>query len=134
MGRDFELLKGVLDRHGIGYCSDNGRLLLEFCPEHQFVITNNLFLQKDRFKEMWRHQRSRHWGLLNYALTRQRDTRDLLYTRVLPSADCCIDYRQVRCKVAFTFKLPPKRKCSTMKKLQVYRLRDPRVKNNLQVL
>ena len=34
MGRDFELWKGVLGRHGIGNCNGNGRLLLEFCSGH----------------------------------------------------------------------------------------------------
>ena len=50
VGRDFELWKGVLGTHEIGNCNDNGRLLLEFYFEHQLVITNNLFQQKDRFK------------------------------------------------------------------------------------
>ena len=50
VGRDFKLWKGVLGRDGIGNCNDNGRLFLEFCSEHQLVITNTLFQQKDRFK------------------------------------------------------------------------------------
>ena len=41
--RDFELWKGVLGRHGIGNCNDNGQLLLEFCSERQLVIINTLF-------------------------------------------------------------------------------------------
>ena len=60
VGQDFELWKGVLGRHRIGNCSDNGPLLLELCSEHQLVITNTLFQQKDRFKATWRHPRSKH--------------------------------------------------------------------------
>ena len=123
MGRDFELWKGVLCRHGIGNCNDNGRLLLEFCSEHQLVITSTLFQQKDRFKAKWRHPRSKHWHLLDYVLTRQHDTRDVLHTRVMPSAEG-----------AFALKSHPKRKGPQTKKLQVHKLRDPRVKNNLQVM
>ena len=37
VGRDFEPWKGVLGRHEIGNCSDNGRLLLESSSEHQLV-------------------------------------------------------------------------------------------------
>ena len=41
--KDSEAWKGVLARHGIGNRNDNGRLLLELCTEHQFVITNTVF-------------------------------------------------------------------------------------------
>ena len=133
MGRDFELWKGVLCRHGIGNCNDNGRSLLEFCSEHQLIITNTLFQQRDRFNATWRHPRSKHWHPLDYAVTLQRDTRDMLHTRVMPSADCYTDHRLVRYKVAFTFKSPSKRKGSQTKKLQAHKLNDQRVKNNLQV-
>ena len=54
VGQDFELWKGVLGRHGVGNCNDNGRLLLEFCSEDQLIITNTLFQQKDRFKATWK--------------------------------------------------------------------------------
>ena len=80
------------------------------------------------------HLRSKHWHLLVYVLARQRDTRDILHTRLIPSADCCTDYRLVRCKVAFTLKSSPKRNGPRTKKLQVLKARDPRVENNLQVM
>ena len=69
VGQDLGLWKGVLGRHGIGNCSDNRRLLLEFCSEHQLVITNTLFQQKDWFKATWRRPCSKHWHLLDYVLT-----------------------------------------------------------------
>ena len=93
VGQDFKLWKGVLGRHRIGNCNDNRHLLLEFCSEHQLIITNTLFQQKDRFKAIWRHPHSKHWQLLDYILTRQHDTRDVLHTRVMPSADCYTDHR-----------------------------------------
>ena len=109
-------------------------MILEFCSEHQLAITNTLFQQKDRFEATWRHPRSKYWHLLDYALTRQRDTRDILHTRAMPSADCYTDHRLVHRKFAFTFKSPPKRKGPKTEKLQVHKFRDPGMKNNLQVM
>ena len=116
VGRDFELWKGVLGRHGYRNCNDNRRLFLKFCSEHQLVITNTLLQQKDRFKATWRHPRPKYWHLLDYVLTRQQDTRDALHTKVMPNADCYTDHRLVRCKVGFNFNTPPGRKGPHTKK------------------
>ena len=106
VGRDFELWKGGLGRHRTGNCSDNGRLLPEFCSEHQLVITNTLFQQMDRFKATWRRPHSKHWLLLDYALARQRDTREYYTPESCPVQTSTL----IIGKVAFTFKSPPKRK------------------------
>ena len=52
----------------------------------------------------------------------------------MPRADCYTYHRLVHSKVAFTFEFPPKRKGSQVKKLQVHKHCDPRVKNNLQAM
>ena len=52
----------------------------------------------------------------------------------MSSADCYTDHRLVRCKVAFTFKSPPRRKGPQTKKLQVHKFRNSRAKNTLQVM
>ena len=52
----------------------------------------------------------------------------------MPSVDYCTDRRLLRCKVALTFKSPPKRKSPQSKKLQVHRLHNPMVKNNIKVM
>ena len=132
VGRDSQLWKGVLGKHGLGNCNDNGRMLLQFCSQHQLTITNTLFQQQDRFKTTWRHPRSKHWHLLDYILVRQRDARDAVHTRVMPSADCYTDHRLVRAKLAFTFKPPPKKKGPQTKKLQVHRLHQPEIEAAFQ--
>lgn len=73
VGRDSETWKGVLGRHGVGSCNDNGRLLLELCAEQQLSITNTIFQQKDSLKTTWMHPRSKHWHLIDYIIVCQRD-------------------------------------------------------------
>ena len=51
----------------------------------------------------------------------------------MPSADCYTDHRLVRYKVTIALTSPPKRKGPQTRKLQVHKLHDPWVKNNLQV-
>ena len=55
VGQDSEAWKGVLGKHGVGNCNENGRLLLEFCAEKQFTITNTIFQQKNSLKTTWMH-------------------------------------------------------------------------------
>ena len=116
VGKDADSWKGVLGSHGVENCNDNGHLLLEFGTEQQLVITNTIFQQKDSLKTTWMHPQSKHWHLIDYVLVRQRDLKDTLHTRVLPSAECHTDHCLLRCKIRLHFKPkqkgggPPKKK------------------------
>ena len=101
--------KGILGRHGVGNCNDNGRLLLEFCTEQQLVITNTIFQKKDSLKTTWIHPQSKHWHLIDYVLARQRDLKDILYIRVMPSEEFHTDHCLVRCKLKLHFKPTPRK-------------------------
>ncbi|XP_017681949.1 PREDICTED: craniofacial development protein 2-like, partial [Lepidothrix coronata] len=80
VGKNFEAWKGILGKHGVGNCNDNGQLLLEFCAEQQLTVTNIIFQQKDSLKTTWMHPRSKHWYLIDYVLVRRKDVRDVLHT------------------------------------------------------
>ncbi|KAL0156964.1 hypothetical protein M9458_048210 [Cirrhinus mrigala] len=129
VGRDSEAWQGVLGKHGVGSCNDNGRLLLEFCAEQQLSITNTIFQQKDSRKTTWMHPRSKHWHLIDYVLVRS----DVLHTRVMPSAECHTDHRLVCCKLRLHFKPKPKKYAGPpKKKLDIASLQCDAVKANFQ--
>ena len=132
VGQDTVTWKGVLGRHGVGNCNDNGRLPLEFCMEQQLVITNTIFQQKDSLKTTWMHPRSKHWHLIDYVLVRRRDLNDILHTRVMPSAECHTDHRLVRCKLRMHFKPKPRKGGPRKKKFDLNKLQSAEVKAELQ--
>ncbi|XP_051627116.1 uncharacterized protein LOC127462510 [Manacus candei] len=132
VGKNFESWKGILGKHGVGNCNDNGRLLLEFCAEQQLTITNTIFQQKDSLKTTWMHPRSKHWYLINYVLVRRRDVRDVHHTRVMPSAECQTDHRLVRCKLNFNLKFKSKRGSIPRRRLQVNNLQSATVRDRFQ--
>ncbi|KAJ7414291.1 craniofacial development protein 2-like protein [Willisornis vidua] len=104
VGKNSEGWKGVLGKHGIGNCSDNRCLLLEFCAEQQLTITNTIFQQKDSLKTTWIHPRSKHWHLIDYVLVQQRFVRDVCHTQVMPSAECQTDHCLLRCNLTSTLR------------------------------
>ena len=118
VSEDADSWKGVLGRHSIGNCNDNGCLLLELCTEQQIVITNTIFRLKDRLKTTWMHPRSKHWHLIDYDPVHKCDLKDIIHTKVMPSAECHTDHHLVRCKLRLHFKPksrkgePPPRKSS----------------------
>ena len=123
VGRDYSTWPKVLGHHSVGNENSNGTLLLQFCAQHELVITNTLFQQANKYKCTWMHPRSRHWHMLDYVITRQKDARDVHLTRVMRGAVCWSDHCLVRSTVILQI-VPRKTRrsrASRRKKLDVNR-------------
>lgn len=89
VGRDNRLWENVMGSQGVGNCNANGLLLLGLCAEHELFITNTQFRLPNRYKTTWMHPRSKHWHLIDYVITRQRDKKDVLITKTARNIDDC---------------------------------------------
>ena len=105
-------------------------MLLSLCAQHELSITNTIFQQADKFKNTWMHPRSRQWHMLDYAVVRQRDRRDVLITRCMRGADCWSDHRLLRSKM--NLQLALKKKTARSKPLR--KLNIARISSNMETL
>ena len=78
------------------------------------------------------HPRSTHWHLIDYVLVRQRDLKDILHTRVMPSAECHTDHCLVRFKLKFYFKPKPRKGGPPKKTFNLSKLQSAEVKVDFQ--
>ena len=67
----------VLGKHGVRKLNSNGLMLLQFCTEMGFQITNTRFQMKDKFKTTWMHPGLKRWHLIDLLLVRRRDIADV---------------------------------------------------------
>ena len=100
---------GIIGRHGVGQENANGLRLLNFCAEHNLVITNTFFQMPDKYKTTWMQPRSKHWHLIDYVITCQRDLRDIMITKALRGAECWTDHRLLRTIVRLHIRPPVRR-------------------------
>lgn len=124
VGKNWDLWDGALGRHGTGNMNNNGLRLLSLCAQHDLVLTNTIFQQKDKYKNTWKHPRSGHWHMLDYIITKQCNVNDFTLTRVMRGAECWTDHRLVR--AICNFKIRPQfNKQATRKKLNCVALKHP---------
>ncbi|XP_049869331.1 uncharacterized protein LOC126369082 [Pectinophora gossypiella] len=106
VGKDHGAWDGVLGRHGVGKCNDNGLDLLTLCAEFDLTITNTCFRLPEKFKTTWMHPRSKHWHLLDYVIVRKRDLSEVLTTRAMRGAQGWTDHQLVRSKLRLQLRTP----------------------------
>ena len=131
VGRDRELWTGTIGKEGVGKVNANGTLLLTKCAEHNLVITNTLFRQKNRYKVSWQHPRSKQWHLIDYIIVRSRDQQDVLLTKAVTGADeCWTDHRLIAStmKIKLRSKVKHHSKENRVKKFNIEALQDPRTR------
>ena len=134
----------TIGKYVVGKCNSNGLLstqmvyyqwlLLSKCKEHELVITNTMFQLPLGKRSTWMHPRSKHWHLIDYAIVRQRDLKDVCITQAVCGAECQTDHRMIRMKLKMI--IQPQRRKVAFKgviKLNVDRLKSNVIKNDFSV-
>ena len=125
VGRDYASWENVIGKHGIGRENSNGTLLLSLCSQHNLIITNTIFQQATRHKTTWMHPGTKEWHMIDYAITKQRDVKDVQHTRSMCGSCTWSDHKLVKCKLALRIKAPRHiRRHQPPKKLNIARLRS----------
>ena len=131
VGRDSDTWK-CLGRHGEGKMNSNGLLLLQLCEEFDLRIANTCFKHKGDHITTWMHPRSKTWHLIDYIIVRNRDISDVCNVKSFHGCECWTDHALVRAKLHI--KVVPKSRhynYKVPKRLNISKLADPNVKNNL---
>lgn len=132
VGQDHSTWPNVIGKHGCGKLNTNGELLLSICTEHQLGITNTFFKHKPAHKHSWMHPRSKHWHLIDFVITRQRDLTDFMDTRAMRGANCSTDHIMIRSTVNLKVRRKIKKGKTTHQKLNVRRLKVKKVQQDLE--
>ena len=95
------------------------------CVLHNLIITNTIFQQATRHKTTWMHPGTKEWHMIDYAITKQRDVKDVQHTRSMCGSCTWSDHKLVKCKLALRIKAPRHvRRHQPTKKLNIARLRS----------
>ena len=78
------------------------------------------------------HHRSKHWHLIDYIITRQRDLKDIHDTRAMRGADCNTDHIMIRSRTSLVIKKKVKKSRQPNKKLNVSKLKNADVLDDLK--
>uniref|UniRef100_A0A8D8VT20 Craniofacial development protein 2 n=1 Tax=Cacopsylla melanoneura TaxID=428564 RepID=A0A8D8VT20_9HEMI len=100
VGRNNITWNGVIGKHGVGRQNENGLRLLQLSALEELTITSTWFQQKDKYKNTWKHPRSRTWHMIDYIIVRQAQRSNVKKCRTMRSAQCETDHHLVRAKIA----------------------------------
>ena len=127
VGMDWDTYRGIIGKYGKKKKNSNGELLLTFCAQLELSITNTFFYHPHKNYFTWKHPRSGHYDLLDYAITRKSDLADVLCTKAMRGPECSTDHYLVRCQLRMKITLPRRKVPASAKpkKLDISKLSDP---------
>ena len=85
-----------------------------------------------KFKTTWQHPRSKHWHVLDYVITRQRDVSEVHITRAMRGTGCWSDHRMLRTVLSLNVMRPRRCQATRRRKLDVAKLRSDDYQEQLQ--
>ena len=133
VGRQAEIWPSVIGKNGIGNCNKNGELLLSKCTEHNLVITNTVFRQKNKHKGTWQHPRSKHWHLIDYVIVKKEQLGEVKITKAITNVENWTDHRLLLSKMSIKLKprYMPRTKKKTKPRLKLEMINSPEARTSL---
>ena len=111
LGCQAEQWGGAIGKLGLpAPITDNGRRLLTLCMGHSLAVADTMFQHKPVHLQTWYNpntaDRTQHQ--IDHTITRRRDIKSVLDTRVYRGADVDSDHRLMVSKLRFRFRKPIK--------------------------
>lgn len=132
VGQYDAICNDALGKFGRGQSNSNGELQLFICTEHQLVITNTCFKHSAAHKNTWLHLRSKHWHLIKFNITRQRDLWDIHDTRAIRGASCSTEHIMIKAKTRLRVRRLMCKFNQRSIKLNVNKIKSDTIRNELE--
>ena len=131
VGRNHNILHGVIGHHGVGNMNSSDLQLLSLCSEFGLAITNTFFQLRDVHKTSWMHPRSKQWQLIDYITIRRRDWNEVHIIRAMRGAECSTDHLLIRSTLRLSVRSPARRQ-KPRRKLNVHAAYNENIRGTAQ--
>ena len=120
----------AVGEHGLGERKERGSRLVEFCTEHNLVLTNTWFKNHERRLYTWMRPGDTGRYQIDYIMVRQRFRNQVLDCKTFPGADVDSDHNLVVMKCRL--KLKKLKKGRKAKRWELDKLKQEEVRENFK--
>ena len=120
----------IVGRYGHGERNDRGQDLVDFCSEHNMVVTNTLSRLHNRHRYTWQSPDGKTRTQIDYILISKEWKQAVNSARTVLSADCDSDHNLVVLKMKLRFK---KSKSNKPVLLDIEKLNDEQLRLEYQI-